>query len=58
MYAACAFMSFFVLIVKHPQILKMMKKVNWNVVAQILKFLATVITSVLGTMAVQSCVTF
>ena len=33
----------------------MMKKVNWNVVAQILKFLATVITSVLGTMAVQSC---
>ena len=55
MYAACAFMSFFVLNVKQSQILKMMKKVNWNVVAQILKFLATVITSVLGTMAVQSC---
>ena len=32
-----------------------MIKVNWNIVAQILKFLATVITSVLGTMAVQSC---
>jgi hypothetical protein len=32
-----------------------MIKVNWINVAKVLKFLATVITSVLGTMAVQSC---
>ena len=34
-----------------------MIKVNWINVAKVLKFLATVITSVLGTMAVQSCST-
>ena len=33
-----------------------MIKVNWTTVAKVLKFLATVITSVLGTLAVQSCV--
>ncbi|SFC78235.1 hypothetical protein SAMN04488494_0308 [Xylanibacter ruminicola] len=32
-----------------------MKKVNWTKVAKVLKFIATVITSILGTMAVQSC---
>ena len=32
-----------------------MIKVNWTNVAKVLKFLATVITSVLSTMAVQSC---
>ena len=32
-----------------------MVKVNWTNVAKVLKFIATVITSVLGTMAVQSC---
>ena len=32
-----------------------MIKVNWNNVGKVLKFIATVITSVLGTMAVQSC---
>jgi len=32
-----------------------MIKVNWNNVAKVLKFLATVITSVAGTIAVQSC---
>jgi hypothetical protein len=32
-----------------------MKKISWTKVAQVLKFIATVITSVLGTMAVQSC---
>jgi hypothetical protein len=33
----------------------MMSKVNWTKVAKVLKFIATVITSILGTMAVQSC---
>ena len=32
-----------------------MIKVNWNNVAKVLKFLATVITTVAGTLAVQSC---
>ena len=32
-----------------------MAKVNWTTVVKVLKFIATVITSVLGTMAVQSC---
>ncbi len=32
-----------------------MMKVNWTTVVKVLKFIATVITSVLGTMAVQSC---
>ena len=32
-----------------------MIKVNWNTIAKVLKFLATVITSVAGTIAVQSC---
>ena len=32
-----------------------MTKINWTVVAKVLKFIATVITSVLGTLAVQSC---
>ena len=32
-----------------------MVKINWNTVAKVLKFIATVITTVLGTMAVQSC---
>ena len=32
-----------------------MIKVNWNKVLQVIKFLATVITSVAGTIAVQSC---
>ena len=32
-----------------------MIKVNWRTIAKILKFLATVITSVAGTIAVQSC---
>ena len=32
-----------------------MIKVNWSNVAEVLKFIATVITSVLGTIAVQSC---
>lgn len=40
-----------------PRVLKflIMIKVNWTNVAKVLKFLATVITSVLSTMAVQSC---
>jgi hypothetical protein len=33
-----------------------MIKVNWSTIAKVLRFIATVITSVLGTMAVQSCV--
>jgi hypothetical protein len=33
----------------------MKKKLNWNTIAKVLRFIATVITSVLGTMAVQSC---
>jgi len=32
-----------------------MIKVNWTNVAKVLKFIATVITSVVGTIAVQSC---
>ena len=32
-----------------------MIKVNWTKVARVLKFIATVITSILGTIAVQSC---
>ena len=32
-----------------------MVKVNWNRVAKVLRFVATVITTVLGTIAVQSC---
>ncbi len=32
-----------------------MFKINWNNVAKVLKFLATVITTILGTIAVQSC---
>ena len=32
-----------------------MIKVNWNRVAKVLRFVATVITTVLGTIAVQSC---
>ena len=32
-----------------------MIKVNWCTVAKVLKFLATVVTSVAGTIAVQSC---
>ena len=32
-----------------------MIKVKWTNVAKVLKFIATVITSVLGTIAVQSC---
>ncbi len=33
-----------------------MIKVNWTKIAKILKIVATVITTVLGTLAVQSCV--
>jgi hypothetical protein len=32
-----------------------MIKVNWTKVAKVLKLVATVITSVLGTLAVQGC---
>ena len=32
-----------------------MLKINWTNVAKVLKFIATVITSVLSTMAVESC---
>ena len=32
-----------------------MIKVNWTKVAKVLKFVATVITTVLGTIAVQGC---
>ena len=32
-----------------------MVKVNWRKTAKILRFVATVITTVLGTIAVQSC---
>ena len=32
-----------------------MIRVNWNKIAKVLKFLATVITTVAGTLAVQSC---
>jgi len=30
-------------------------KINWTKVAKVLKFTATVITTILGTLAVQSC---
>lgn len=32
-----------------------MLKINWNNVIKVIKFLATVITSIAGTLAVQSC---
>ena len=32
-----------------------MIKINWSTIVKVLKFMATVITSVLGTIAVQSC---
>lgn len=32
-----------------------MIKVNWTKVAKVLKYIATIITTVLGTIAVQSC---
>ena len=32
-----------------------MIKVNWNKVFKVLKFLGTVITTIAGTLAVQSC---
>jgi hypothetical protein len=32
-----------------------MIKVNWTKVANVLKYIATIITTVLGTIAVQSC---
>jgi hypothetical protein len=32
-----------------------MKKVNWKTIVKIIKFVATVITSVASTLAVQSC---
>ena len=32
-----------------------MIKVNWTKIAKVLKFLATIITAVAGTLAVQSC---
>lgn len=34
----------------------MIKKINWQQVAKVLKYIATIITTVLGTIAVQSCV--
>ena len=35
-----------------------MIKVNWSTVVKVLKFVATVITTVLGTIAVQSCIPY
>ena len=35
-----------------------MMKVNWKKIVKILKFTATVITSIAGTIAVQSCGTY
>ncbi len=32
-----------------------MIRVNWTKVAKVLKFVATVITTIVGTMAIQSC---
>ena len=32
-----------------------MIKINWSTIVKVLKFIATVITSVAGTLAVQSC---
>ena len=32
-----------------------MIKVNWNKVLKVVKFLATVVTTIAGTLAVQSC---
>lgn len=36
-------------------IFNIMIKINWTTIVKVLKFLATVITSVAGTLAVQSC---
>ena len=33
-----------------------MKELNWSKIVKVLKFIATVITSILGTIAVQSCI--
>jgi len=33
----------------------MKKRINWNRVIKVIKFVATVVTTVLGTIAVQSC---
>lgn len=33
-----------------------MIRLNWNKIAKVLRFLATVITTVAGTLAVQGCV--
>ena len=30
-------------------------KINWNTIVKVLKFIVTVITTILGTLAVQSC---
>ena len=35
-----------------------MVKISWTKVAKVLKFIATVITSILGALAVQSCVPY
>lgn len=32
-----------------------MRRINWTKVAKVLKFIATAITAILGTLAVQSC---
>jgi hypothetical protein len=32
-----------------------MVRINWNKVVKVIKFLATVITTIAGTLAVQSC---
>ena len=32
-----------------------MKKINWKTIVKVVKFVATVITSVASTLAVQSC---
>lgn len=34
-----------------------MIKINWSKIGKVLKFLATVITTIAGTLAVQGCVT-
>ena len=34
-----------------------MIRVNWTKIAKVLRFLATVITTIAGTLAVQSCAT-
>ena len=33
----------------------MMVRINWNKVVKVVKFLATVVTTIAGTLAVQSC---